>query len=343
NEPAQATPVAVPGAITGRFLTSGDIDNYRFTAKKGQKILIEAETLDLYSPTIVYMVVKHAKTGAELAKVTPGANPPLDQRIEFTPPEDGDFILEATHLTYLSGPSEAYRIMLKPVTPNFDLSLGIDRYDVAPNSVAALTVNVARRGYTGPIDVSLQGAAGLTGTLALKANENAGALLVSAGTDVAPGPQVIRVVGKAKIENNVVERRASVRAAVSQSLSNLAYPPRTLFDQVAIAVKEKAPFTLSARFDSEGIPGSPLIFIVSAKRDAGFEDAITLNPPTGLPPNQPALKLPPIAKGQSEVKIKVDVNAKAPFGEFLVLVAGTAKHQGKDFAANSAPVKLVMA
>jgi len=37
------------------------------------------------------------------------------------------------------------------------------------------------------------------------------------------------------------------------------------------------------------------------------------------------------------------VNAKAPFGEFLVLVGGTAKHQGKDFAANSAPVKLVVA
>src|SRR5438034_781114 len=63
-----------------------------------------------------------------------------------------------------------------------------------------LQAYVARRGYAGPIDVSLQGATGLTGTLALKANENAGMLLVSAGPDVAPGPQVIRVVGKAKIE-----------------------------------------------------------------------------------------------------------------------------------------------
>src|SRR5207253_10101010 len=79
------------------------------------------------------------------------------------------------------------------------------------------------------------------------------------------------------------------------------------------------------------------------KRDAGFEDVITLNPPTGLPPTEPALKLPPIPKGQSEVKIKFDVNAKTAFGEFLVLVGGTAKHQGKDFAANSAPVKLVVA
>src|SRR5262249_33030391 len=154
------------------------------------------------------------------------------------------------HLTYLSGPSEAYRIVLRPVTPDFDLSLGIDRYDVAPGSVAALTVNVNRRGYTGPIDVSLQGASGLTGTLALKANENAGVLLVSAGSEVPQAPQVIRVVGKAKIDNHVVERRASVRTPVSQSLSNLAFPPRTLYDQVAIAVKEKAPFTLSARFDS---------------------------------------------------------------------------------------------
>src|SRR5262249_40022843 len=195
NEPAQATPIPVPGAVSGRFPTSGDIDNYRFTAKKGQKVLIEAETLELYSPTLVYMVVKNATTGAELAKVTPGASPPLDQRMEFTASEDGEFILEVTHLTYLSGPSETYRVVLTPVTADFDLTLGIDRYDVAPSSIAGLTVNVNRRGYTGPIDVSLAGGAGLSGTLALKANENAGVLLVSAGADARQGPQLISVIG----------------------------------------------------------------------------------------------------------------------------------------------------
>ncbi len=344
NEPAKANVVPVSAAITGRFQQNDDVDFYRFAAKKGQKILIEAETLELYSPTLVYLSVKHGKTGAELAKSAPAANPPADQRLDFTAPEDGDFLVEVQHLTYLSGPSEAYRLVLSPVTADFDLTLGIDRYDLAANAVAALTVQANRRGYTGPIEVELMGPMGLSGKRLLKAGENAGVLLAQAKAELPPGPYLVHVAGKATIDGKPVVRLASVRPSISQSLGNLPFPPRHLTTQIALAVKERAPFILTASFDpKEGVPGLPLAFTIQAKRDPGFDDVITLNPPGGLPPNLPPPKLPPIAKGQSEVKIKLDINAKVPLGEFLVFVSGAAKHQGKNYAVGSLPATLVVA
>ncbi len=84
NERAKANRLPVPGGITGRFQQSDDTDYYVFTAKKGQKLQIVAHTLDLYSPTLVYMVLKNAKTGADIAKNNPQAAAPADQRIDFT-------------------------------------------------------------------------------------------------------------------------------------------------------------------------------------------------------------------------------------------------------------------
>jgi hypothetical protein len=342
NEPAKANPISVPGAVTGRFQQGDDVDCYRFTAKKGQKIQIDAETLELYSPTLTYLVVKNAK-GAELAKSAPAAAPPLDQRIDFTAPDDGDYILEVSHLTYLSGPSEAYRVTLVLPAPDFDLTLGIDRYDLAPGSVAGMTLQVNRRGYTGPIEVELQGPMGLFGKKTIPAGATASVLLVEAKPELPKGAYVVSVLGRATIDGKSVTRPASVRTPIVQSLGGLAFPPRHLHTQIALAVKERAPFQLITKFDPDsGVPGLPLAMTIQVKRDEGFDDAITLNPPGGLPPNLPVPKLAPIAKGQNEVKIKLDLNPKVPFGDYVIFVSGAAKHQGKDYLASSVPTTLAI-
>src|SRR5262249_15520447 len=112
---------------------------------------------------------------------------------------------------------------------------------------------------------------------------------------------------------------------------------------LAVAVKERPPFALTARFEpDEVIPGTPVSLVISVKRDEGFDEAINLNPPSDLPPNLPPPKLPPIAKGQNEVKVKLDVNNKVPVGDFLVFVGGASQQQGKAFSANSDPAKLMV-
>lgn len=347
NDPVKANRIPVPGAITGRFLEKGDVDQFVFTAKKGQRYLVQAHTHELNSPADVDMILKNA-AGAQLGATNPQAPPPTDQRIDFTAPADGDYRLEVQHLTLWGGPDQTYRVSITPYEPGFDLSLGIDRYDVAPGAATALAVMAVRRDYAGPIEVSVLGPAGLSGQAIIPAgqptapNLPAAMLYLSAKADVPPGPYTIALQGKATINGKVVTSLLSVGTVVSQNMAGLPFPPRQLLHPVGISVTEKPPFTLTVKLDpSEGVRGLPLSATVTAARAAGFAEEIALTP-VGLPPNVP----PPAAKiekGKNEVKIALAPAANAPLGQFSISFTGKTKFQNKDYSVTATPAPLVLA
>ncbi|MBI3407885.1 MAG: PPC domain-containing protein [Planctomycetes bacterium] len=343
NEPAKANRIPVPGAVTGRFQQSDDTDCYLFDGKKGQKLLIEAHTLELYSPTLVYMVLKNAKTGAEIAKTDPQKPPPTDQRLEFTPPEDGDYLLDVQHINLNGGPSEVYRITVTPSLPGFDVSLGLERYDLAAGALAPIQLVVNRRGYAGPIDVSVVGSPTISGAVTIKAGQNASVLPATAKPDAPMGPHIATLLAKATIDGKQVSQLVSTRVPISQSLAGLPFPPLHLNDQVAVAIRERAPFALAVAVDPpEATPGMPTQVTITVKRDPGFMEEIAFNPPAGLPPNLAAPKIPNIAKDKNELKFSLDVNAKVPLGEFPIFFTGKAKVPNKEFLENTPPFNLLV-
>ena len=123
NDPKKANRIAVPGGVTGRFQPSDDLDCYVFAAKKGQSWRSKPHTLEWNSPSLVYMIVKNGKTLADIAKSNPQAPPPGDQRFEFTATEDTDYLLEVQHLHFAGGPSESYRVTIRPPISSFELNL----------------------------------------------------------------------------------------------------------------------------------------------------------------------------------------------------------------------------
>ena len=343
NDIKQANRILAPGAVTGRFQQGGDVDNFLFSAKKGQKLSIEAHTIEVGSASLVQMYVKSAKTGAEVAKSNPAAPPPGDQRFDFTAPDDGDFILEMQHLILAGGHSETYRVTLRGPTNSFDLVLPNERFDVAPGAVAAVPVQVVRKGYTGPIELTATGNAGLTATANIKAGQNAAVLLVVAKGDLPMGAYQFSIVGKATVDGKAHVQTATAKAAVIQALNGLAFPPPHLANFVSLAVKEKAPFSLAIKMEPpEGIPGGAAKVTITATRDAGFTDEITLAAPSGLPPTIPAPKLTAIPKDKSDITFPLDLNAKTPLGEYFVLFSAKTKFQGKEYSAAAPPLVLVL-
>jgi len=344
NEIAKANRVAVPGGITGRFVEKDDLDYYVFTAKKSQRLTIQGDTLELHTPTLLYMVLKDAK-GAEITKANPQAAPPADQRIDFTPPADGDYYLEIQHLNYVGGPNEVYRITITPYEPGFEISLGLDRYDIPQTGNHLVPINVTRRDYTGPIEVSVVGPTGITGQTTIPAgaptapNVHAGSLPVNVDEKVPVGPHSIKILGRATINGKVVSHFANQRGPVSQALANLGYPPRFLFTEVGLAVTEKPPFALAAKFDQpELLRGSPASVTITATRSAGFTEEIALSA-NGVPANvAPALKN--IPKDQNEVKVQLTPAANAAIGSFPLSFTGKAKFNNKDFTVTSQPTPL---
>jgi hypothetical protein len=342
NEPAKATRVAVPGAVTGRFEQKGDLDYYVFAAKKGTRYIIDGQTHDLNSPTELYMTLRDAKNNQIQA-----TDPMKDPRLDFTAPEDADYFVTVEHLQYWFGPNEVYRLTFAPYQPGFDLSLGLERWDAAANGNVAIPLQVVRRDYTGPIDVSVVGPAGVTGQVQIPMgqppapNQPAGPLTVNVGPDVPVGPVTFLVQGKANINGKDVIEYASVRVAVSQSLNGLPVPPRTTWTAVGLTVTEKAPFTLAVKFDEANTGlGKMANLTVTAVRAPGFTEEIALTA-AGLPPNvAPVLKN--IPANMNEVKVQLNVAANAAPGTYPITLTGKAKHDNKDFTVNAAPANLVV-
>jgi hypothetical protein len=342
NDPAHANRVPVPGGISARFLEPNDADHFVFAAQKGQRYVIDAHSVELNSPTEVYMVLKDAK-GQQLAATNPMTAPHLD----FTAAADGDYYLVVEHLLYAYGPSETYRITIAPYEPGFALAVGIGRFDVPPGGSLPISIFATRRDYAGPIDVSVVGHPDFSGHATIAAgqppapNQPAVTLFLSARPETPPGPYNIRLRGSAVVGGQTLIHDVNLRTLLSQEFGGLTYPPPQLYSQVGVAALAKPPFTLAARFDhAEASPGLPAPVTITATRAAGFLDEIALEP-VGLPPNvAPALKN--IAKRQNEIQVQLNPAANAPLGTFSISFMGKAKFQNRDFSFTVQPISLVV-
>ena len=340
NDAAKPQKITVPGAVTGRFETKDDTDNYSFTAKKGQRFIIEAHASEFLSPTEVYMTLKDAK-GGQLQATNPAAAP----RLDFTAAADGDFTIAVEHLHSWGGPEEVYRLSVTPFVAEFALTCNIDRWDVPAGGTVAIPLFLTRAGYAGPIEVSVLGPKGISGTVTIPAgpqkppNVPETSLRLEAD-DLPPGPLSFAIVGKATVDGKPATRFASVRALTTAALGNLPVTPRPTWTELGVAITEKPPFTLTTKGELHFVTGKPTTLTVTAARVPGFVGEIGLSA-VGLPPGVtvPAAKIPANA---SEAKVTLTVAPTAKVGPLSVLIQGTAKHGGRDWLVKAAAVALTV-
>lgn len=343
DEPAKATRVPVPGGVTGRFSKKGTVHHYGFKLTKG-KYAIEAQTLELYSPTEVYMVLKDVK-GAEVAKLDPKGAP----RIEYTAPADGDYTLAVEHLHYWFGPTESYHIRIAPSEPTFEVTLASEKFDVPAGSAALVPIQaVTAKDFKGPIELSVVGHPGITGSKVIDSaakaqpNQPIANMLVTASPDVPMGAYPVRIQAKAKINGKDVTGYANARPALIAALGGLPFPPRELNDQFTVGVSEKPPFTLAVKFEHpEAYREGSAVLTITTTRAEGFDSDIALTA-VGLPANvTTALKNVP--KGMNEVKGDLKIAKNAAMGDFPISFTGKAKHNNKEYSVIAPPMALVVA
>jgi hypothetical protein len=341
NDPSKANRVTVPGAITGRFEQKDDVDHFVFAAKGGKRYTIEVHTAEHLSPTEVYMVLKNDKGAQILA-----SNPALPAKLDFTAPADGEFTLAVEHLHSWGGPDEVYRVTVMLYEPDFSLKLNLDRFSAIPGGTASIPIFATRAGYNGAIEVSVVGAKGLSGTVSIPAGppkppNQPTAVLSMKADQLPPGPVVFALEGKAVIDGKPVVRLVSVRTLLATAMGSLPVPPQTMYHQVGMAIKEKPPFTLSAKFDAQSVqPGKSITATVTAARQPGFTAEIVVAV-SGLPPGA-AAKPTKIPTGMNDVKVTIDLKPNVPPGQPVVTFQGSAKHAGSDFVVPAPGVAMVV-
>jgi hypothetical protein len=329
--PTEGLVLPVPSGVTSRFLRKSQVDHYRFAARKGQKYIVTVQTTEFLSPAELFLALRDSK-GAVITK----SDPNKSARLEFSAAEDGEHAIQAEHINYAFGPNEIYRLTITQPTPGFDLTLGADSVVVPQGQGALIPIQtLSRRDFSGPIDLTIVGANGLSGSIPVSpgaesgpppaAGQPSGApfamLPIRAAPDLAPGVYEIQVQAKALLDGKEIVSFAGTDHLIRQSMAGLPFPPRTWSRKVAVGVLPKPPFEISARFEPpEIVRGATTNLVVTAKRDANFDQPITLSP-AGLPANVTA-SAKTLDPASSETRLEVTLSDRAALGSYSFTLLG---------------------
>ncbi|QDU37098.1 putative subtilase-type serine protease precursor [Maioricimonas rarisocia] len=339
NTSEQANRVAAGTSLNGRLVESGDVDCYRFAAKKGEGLRFVGQTRDVGSPTDLTMKILDA-AGKQLAAVDDKGTE--EGWLDFTAPAEGEYVLAVADLHRRGGDMHAYRVDVSPLNGDFELTADSNTLQIPAGGVATVTVNVTRRNYGGPIEVTLDGPAEGNPTVptVIGPGMNSVVLTLQVPADAAPGTFATTTIqGRARIGDRDVVRTASVAGVVRGQWNQTVLVPSPVEQNLAYAVVPPAPLDLSVKPGSITLgPGLSTQFEVVARRGEGIDEAVALavNPPKNGVPGNVTVEVKPVEKGKDAVTVVVKATDKAPLGRYTVVLTGTHK-KGKATVTASTP------
>lgn len=335
DEPARANKLSTPGGVSARFDKPHDVDHFVVAGKKGQKLVAAAQTYELNTPTEVLIRVLNPK-GTEIARSNP-AQP--SARVEFTPADDGDYVIACEQLNYLSGPNEIYHLTVRPVTADIEILLALDRCEAAAGNGTAVLATVTRlNGFNGPVELSVVGDPALSGTTTLPSGQTFTFVPVLVKEGTKPGAYSFEVRGAIKADGKSIVRSGSLVDVVKANLGGMPNPPADLLASCAAGVLEKPAFALKLTADPAKIEkGKGGKVLIQAARGDGFTGDVTVAPLL-LAPNVTAAAAKPIGKDQTKGEIAVTVAGATALGPTPLVFRATSKVGGKDYAVTPAPL-----
>jgi hypothetical protein len=332
DELAQATAVerTAPLAFDATIATPGDVDWFRFHAKKDERVNIRVHARQLRSALDPVMSI-HALDGRQLdySDDTIG----LDSFFAFAAPEEGDFALRIADHLRDGSPLHTYRVELTAATP----SMGIDVPRFGRDSQArqfanvprggrhALVIHAGRNSWRGPVAFAANGLPdGVTFTaVPMGASVDTTLLLFAAPADAPLAGRLVEITGESTVEPKVKGRlRQRYELVVAQPNDTSFY--ETYSDRLAVAVVEEAPFRIEV-----AAPKVPLVHYgqlalqVKVVRREGFDKPVTLRllgAHTGIGA-QPTIE---VAAGQESANYLLNAGGDAEVRRHTVALLGEA-------------------
>ena len=237
NDDAEtATPFTLPAGLNGRFLKAKDRDFWKFSAKKGERVLFTAQTRSIASASEVMLQLRDAK-GTAIASSS--VNDAGEGSVTNTIPADGIYFLVVDELIRRGGPQHAYRIEAELLTPGFKLDTDVEKVEAAPGGSFTVKVTATRRDFPGPITLSVVGLNGVTlADEVIKEKATSGTLKVTLPESAAPGSlSIFRIVGKATVGEAEVQATTRTTPSLKKLFPSMTFPPRELDGSIALGVK----------------------------------------------------------------------------------------------------------
>ncbi|MCH7689040.1 MAG: PPC domain-containing protein [Planctomycetes bacterium] len=155
NNAAAPQIVSLPVTLTGRIDRPGDVDSYRFAAKKGEKLLFRVESRKLGYPLDPVLRLFDS-AGKLLKEQETRSRGVFDEQLAYTMPAEGDYRLDVSDLYSAGGLRYVYLLTLEHQQPNYSLALKADAFQITPGKPLEIPVTVNREyGFADEIEISV--------------------------------------------------------------------------------------------------------------------------------------------------------------------------------------------
>lgn len=328
DDPAHATPFTAPAALNGIIQKPGDVDCFRFTAKRGQTFDVRVYARALRSSLDSVLTVLRSR-GQRVAENDDSNGP--DSYLRLNCPADDEYTIQIRDHLKMGGPAYVYRIEVTPVEPQ--LTLELPEREAFEDIVAAVPqgnhtafmVRAQREDFGGKIDLELKDLPKGIRAQALPMEDSQGSVpVVLSATEKAPlGGKLVDLIGRTAVNNTPLEGHLRQRTSLIRGQNNREVWNRYT-QRMAVAVTQAVPFSLRVlETKAPLVQNGSFGLKVAVLRKPGFNEPVTLNM-LYLPPGVSTNNSVTVAAGQREGIIPLTADGGAAAGTWKIAVLGTA-------------------
>lgn len=334
QDAATATPFSPPMALNGILDRVGDVDQYVFAAKKGDRYDVKVFARGLRSPLDSILSIAR-RNGGSVGR-NDDANGSPDSYLRFESPADGEYVIAIQDHLLKGGPDYTYRIEVAPVEQQLVLSVpneSMYQRRNTPVAVAiprgsrqAILVNASRVNFGGDLAIDAEG---LPPGVTLEADPMVASLgsypvLFHASPEAPMASALAAFTGKPIDPKLDVTSRFQHAVELVVGQNNQPFWTR-IEDKLAVAVTEEAPFSIEVVEPKVPLVrgGSMDLKVVATRREgfkAPIEVALLWNPP-GVG-SSGSIAIP---EGQTEATIPLNASDAADLKTWRTVVLGTAE------------------
>ncbi len=333
DEQKAATAAQAPAALNGIIQTTGDVDYFRISLKKGEQYDFRVYARSLRTPLDATLAIYRNGKGRAAFNDDDSGEP--DSYLRFSAPEDDDYYVAVTDHLEAGGADYVYRVEVTPVTPELNVSITeFDRYravlpEVPRGNRTTILVSAQRRNFGGALQLELpELPPGVTlHTVPMPAARSTVPVVLSAADDAPLSGAIVPLVLKPTDEKVNVEGHFRQQHWLVLGQNN-----RDVWsywgERLPVVVTEPVPFSIEVV-----APRAPLVqsgsmnLKVVAKRSGDFKEPISLRLLEN-PPGVSSSGAVTIAPDQTEAEIPLTANGNAATEVAQLVVLAQARVNG---------------
>lgn len=334
----------LPLAFNGILQAEGDVDFFRFTAKKDQSYQFRVFANSIGTPVDPVLTIYNEKMGA--LGSSDDADGTKDGKVDFKAPADGDYFVKVNDMLSRGGVDYVYRVESIVSPPTIDVTMGemlrndfqyLKQFNIPQGGYYTMVVSTTRRGVAGDLKFEmpkLPAGVTLVPSVIPKSVSQFPILLKAAPDAPIGGGMYELLVKTAEGDKPVAGKFTQALDFVRGPQNGVPYYTR-YHPEVPVSVTEPLAYTIT--IDQPKVPivrNGTLKLKVRAHRKDGYDKKITVRFPW-LPPGIATPATMTFSEKQTELEYELNANANAEINTWnLSLLAESDDGKGKAFTAS---------